>query len=325
MRHISFSEARGLILDRASLERAGWRSRDITAAVKSGRMLRVQRNRYVASEQFEQLWPEARHLVRIAAVDGEMKDGTSVFSYQSAAVLWGLPLARHEPDAVHASMPGDDRMTSRLGLRRHADRLEPSEVAVRLGVPCTTLARTLWDVCRILPPSAAVAAADAALRISQSESDDPDAGERLRQGALEIGRRKRGSRGAARAEAVIAFANPLAESTGESLARWMLAEIGFTRFALQVPVRGPGGSDYRVDIELEEESIFVEFDGTVKYRDEALRAGRNLDDILLLEKQREDWIRGVTQKRLVRIGWADLSTPDALAARLAAFHVRPRR
>ncbi|MFJ6678696.1 hypothetical protein ACIQLK_06150 [Microbacterium sp. NPDC091382] len=325
-RHISFAEARRLVLDRATLERAGWRSRDITEAVKDGRMRRIQRNRYVLAEPFDDLWPEARHLVEIAAADGERHDGTSVFSYQSAAVLWGLPLARHVPDAVHMSMPSGDRMTSRPALRRHADRLEPSEITARFGVPCTTLARTLWDVCRVLPPSSGVAAADAALRIVAADSGgDPEAVERWRQGVLAIGRRKRGSRGAARAEAAIAFANRLAESTGESIARWMLAEIGFARFRLQVPVRGPAGSDYRVDIELEDEGVLVEFDGAVKYRDGELRAGRHLDDILLQEKQREDWIRGVTQKRLVRIGWADLDTPEVLAARMAAFRVSPRR
>ncbi|MFI8633760.1 hypothetical protein ACIGEP_14320 [Microbacterium sp. NPDC077663] len=325
MRHISFSEARRLTLDRVALERAGWRSRDIAAAVKDGRMRRIQRNRYVPTEQFEDLWPESRHLVEIAAADAERRSGTSVFSYQSAAVLWGLPLARHVSGAVHMSMPAEDRMTSRPALRRHADRLESSEITERFGVPCTTLARTLWDVCRTLPPSAGVAAADAALRMSRLDPDDPDASERCRRSVLDIGRRKRGSRGAARAVAVVTFADGLAESTGESVARWMLAELGFARFRLQVPVRGPAGADYRVDIELEDEGVFVEFDGAVKYRDESLRAGRRIDDILLLEKQREDWIRGVTQKRLVRIGWADLDTPEILAARLAAFRVIPRR
>jgi hypothetical protein len=324
-RHISFAEARRLILDRADLERSGWRSRDITDAVREGRMLRIQRNRYVLAEQFDDLWPEARHLVEIAAADAERKDGTSVFSYQSAAVLWGLPLARHVPDAVHVSLPADGRLVSRAALRRHADRLEPSEITNPFDVPCTTLARTLWDVCRVLPPSSGVAAADAALRIVASTSGgDPEAVERWRQSVLDIGRRKRGSRGAARAGTVIAFANGLAESTGESIARWMLAEIGFARFRLQVPVRGPAGSDYRVDIELEDENVLVEFDGAVKYRDDELRAGRHLDDILLLEKQREDWIRGVTQKRLVRIGWTDLDTPQVLAARMAAFRISPR-
>lgn len=324
-RHISIVEARQLVTDRSVLEGAGWRSRDITDAVRSGRIIRLQRNQYVPAELLTELWPESRHLLGIAAADAERKGGSSVFSYQSAAVLWGLPLARHLPDAVHMSMLTDDRMSSRAGLRRHADRLHPSEVTERFGLPCTTLERTIWDLCRTVAPTTGIAAADAALRSTVRDAGgDRTAADVCRRAVLELGQQHHASRGARRAEAIVAFADDRADSSGESITRWLLAEIGFRRIGVQVRVPGPSGTDYRVDVELEDEAVFVEFDGAVKYQDDAMRGGRSIEDVLLAEKRREDWIRGVTQRRLVRVGWADIESADSLATRLRAFGVSPR-
>jgi hypothetical protein len=44
--------------------------------------------------------------------------------------------------------------------------------------------------------------------------------------------------------------------------------------------------------------------------------------VLLDEKRREDWIRGVTQKRFVRVEDPHIVTTEALAARLAGFGIR---
>ena len=72
---------------------------------------------------------------------------------------------------------------------------------------------------------------------------------------------------------------------------------------LQVPVAGPTGQTYFVDFGLAEVRAFGEFDGKDKYLDVALRRGAPLEQVLLEEKRREDWIRGTTQWRFAR--WED--------------------
>lgn len=109
------------------------------------------------------------------------------------------------------------------------------------------------------------------------------------------------------------------------MSRLQLHRLGFRDLDLQVAVAGPRGSDYFVDIGLRQVRTFWEFDGEVKYRDVAMRQGRSIEDVVLDEKRREDWIRGVTQWRLCRGGFADIATPETLAARLSAFGVHPPR
>ncbi len=152
-----------------------------------------------------------------------------------------------------------------------------------------------------------------------------DAQERWRDRLLERAAASPGRRGIARARRVVSFADGRAELPGESLSRLQLARLGFRQFELQVRVEGPNGRDYFVDIALPDHQTFWEFDGEVKYTDEGMRNGRALSQVLLEEKRREDWIRGVTQWRVTRGGWRDIATPDALRSRLQAFgvHVPP--
>jgi hypothetical protein len=56
-----------------------------------------------------------------------------------------------------------------------------------------------------------------------------------------------------------------------------------------------------------------------------MRAGKSLEQVLLAEKQREDWIRGLTQYRFVRWGAEHSATPARLAARLKSFGIVPPR
>lgn len=318
---LSYPEAERLVRPRSALMAEGWTSRELTDAVARGHLIRVQRNRYVRAEVTADLWPEAAHRIEIAAAVAEMRGGPGVVSYESAAVLWGLPLYRLRPSAVHMSMPGDARMSSRLRVRRHADRLADDEVCDVEDVRCTTVERTVWDVIRTVPTDAALAIADAAFRlVSADERADPRGPARLREALFDRCAAK-GVRGVRPARRIADIADGRAESPGESVTRLRLLQLGFEHIDLQVPVIGPDGQTYRADLELQEEGVFVEFDGIAKYRDSEMMRGRSLDDLLLAEKRREDWIRGVTGKRIVRVMAEHIASPEALRARLAAFGI----
>ena len=223
------------------------------------------------------------------------------------------------------TVPVGTRTSSRPGLRRHHDRLPDDDVDTLFGIRCTSLERTTFDLARTLSMEAAVAVADAALSRAAMVAREYDAlaAEGWRERMLERCARSRGMRGIRQAELVIRFADGRSESPGESVGRLQLSRLGFQRIRLQVPVPGPSGHTYRVDLEIEDVRTFFEFDGHAKYLEESLRSGRTLERVLLDEKRREGWIRGTTQKRFVRVESSHIVTPSALAKRLAAFGVVP--
>lgn len=324
-RTLSIEEASRSIHTRRELLDAGMSSRTIAQAVETGEHRRIQRNRYVRGEVWAELWPESRHLLEVCAAEHEMRDGGGVVSHESAGVLRSLPLYRHVPDAVHVTMPTGSRMSSRPGLRRHCDLLPDEDIAVVAGIRCTTLDRTVFDLARTLSWEAAVAAADAALRQVAMRGDryDEIAAEEWRERMLDRCSRSRGVRGIRQAEGVIRFADGRSESTGESVSRLQLRRLGFRRLRLQVAVAGPNGQEYRVDLGIDDVDAFYEFDGMGKYRDEAMRSGRTVEQVVLDEKRREDWIRGTTQKRFARAEGPHILTPESLGKRLAAFGITP--
>jgi hypothetical protein len=325
-RHLSYPDAAKLVHSRADLTSAGWRSRDITVAVASGRITRLQRNRYAEADAIAELWPESRRRVDVAAAASELRDGNGVFAYESAASLWELPLYRQPAGPVHVSLPEGERMSSRHRLRRHSDQLPADDLAEVDGVPCTSLERTVWDLIRTLPYAAAVAVADAGLRRSALRDRRYDAAraDAWRTRMFERVAGAPGARGIRQAIRVIEFADGRAELPGESVTRVHLERLGFARVGLQVPVLKSDGGAYRVDLEIEDLGVFVEFDGLDKYGAD-LRGGARLDDVLLAEKRREDWIRGVTNKRLIRLESKHIVTADALRERLAAFGITTPR
>lgn len=327
--HIPFAEAQASLRTRRQLIELGWHARDIARqqSVASGRLRRLQRNRYVLQELWDDLWPESRHRLEIAAACAEMRGGPGVVSHESAVVMWDAALYRHTPDAVHLTLARGGRGTSRAGLARHAARLPEGDVTEIAGILCTSLDRTVFDAARTLPIEAGLAVADDALRrvAVRSRVYDTTIAEQWREGMRERAARSAGARGVRRALEVVALADGRSESPGESVHRLRLVQVGFTHLRPQVPVRGPHGSTYFVDLEDEQAQVFFEFDGKGKYLDEALRSGRSLEQVLLAEKRREDWIRGTTQRRLVRSENAHIETRKAMSAHLRTFGIEPPR
>src|SRR5690606_15182957 len=100
-----------------------------------------------------------------------------------------------------------------------------------------------------------------------------------------------------------------------------LRDMGFRSVDLQVPVESPHGWDWFVDFGLDDINAFGEYDGEGKYTDPALRGDRDIEETVLDEKQREDWIRGRTGRGMLRWGKDHIGTRRTFAMRLAAFHV----
>ena len=313
-----------LVRSRADLFLNGWTDRGIAAALQSGALFAIRRGWFMDAVERESLWPEQRHHAHVIAVARDAS-GPAVMSHTSAAVLWGLPLYATRLARVHVTTAAPRRISSAPDVFRHVAPLPTADVTVRGGIRCTTLSRTVFDLIRTLTPSAAVALADAAERqMAQRQREwDMDAVLSWRRGLAQRLVDAEGARGIRQARWVADFADGRAQLPGESVSRLHLHRLGFAAPDLQVPIDGPDGRPYFVDFGLADVRSFGEFDGRTKYLDEALRSGRTVEQVLLAEKQREDWIRGRTQWRFARWGSEHIKTPAALAARLAAFHITP--
>lgn len=323
-RHATVAELRPLLRSRQMLRTDGWSERDIARAVASGELTHLRRGWYMHTSEYAALWQESQHLAHVIAVFDDV-EGTAAMSHTSAAVLWGLPLYRTPSHRVHMTTCAPTRVSSAPDVFRHVAPLAPDDVTVRLGIRTTTLDRTVFDLLRTMSPEAAIAAADAAerLRALRGRMWDQDAAARWRDGIAARIDAARGARGIRQARMVSLLADGRAQLPGESVSRLQLVRMGFAVPRLQVPVPKQSDGHYFVDFGLDDVNAFGEFDGVGKYTDRALRRGLTIEQVLLEEKVREDWIRGLTQRRFARWGEEHIRTPGALASRLAAFGIVP--
>lgn len=295
-------------------------------AVRSGEVIAVHHGWYVRGSMWQQWHTEERHAAKAIAVVRSMRGGDAVLSHTSAAAHLGLPLYRVSPVRVHVTGPrtsGSVRASE--SVARHTGDISGDVVEMH-GVRVTSLARTVADLVGRLPLTAAVALADAAMRqVAWRGGDatyDPLAADAWRDQVLARASLQRGARASVQGRWVIAFADGRAQLPGESVSRLYLHQLGFAPPSLQVRVAHSTGH-YEVDFGLDDVDLWGEFDGVGKYTDPAMLKNASTAETVMLEKQREDSIRGMTRRGMIRWGSAHIATLDAFRARLASFHVHP--
>ncbi len=321
-RRIDVADAHEMLRSTAELRDQGLSDRDITHLVGSGDLRRVRRGRFVAKREWDRLWPEGRHLLHVLAVVADA-DRPPVLSGVSAAAVHSLPLYRLMPQRVHVIVPNPHHARSVRDVMRHEADLDDSDVVEVSGVRVTSVARTVLDVSRLTRIEVGQSVADAALRevsVHRHRVDEARAAD-WREDMEHRLSAVPGARGVRRAREIVAFADGRAQLPGESVSRLRLRSMGFQRVDLQVPVESPFGWDWFVDFGLDDIDAFGEFDGEGKYVDPSMRGDRSIEEAVLDEKRREDWIRGRTNRRMLRWGDAHIGTLPLFASRLAAFNV----
>jgi hypothetical protein len=244
-------------------------------------------------------------LARMAAERAVRPDGWW-FSHTSAALLWGcwtwqLADEVHTTQLSRPDVPAWDRT-----IRRHWTRLPERDRTMLDGVPVTSLERTAVDCARALRPDQAVVIVDSALRLGA----DPAV-------IATILEECAGKRGVRAARYVVALADGVVESGGESLLRWVIHRTGLPVPRASILVQTWSGPRW-VDLGWEHLKLGFEFDGAVKY-DGTFGDPRRA---LLAEKSRHDAL--VEEGwRLIRVTWDDLLHPERLIARVRA--VLPHR
>lgn len=260
------------------------------------------------------LRPETRHAWVVRALAHNHPEW--VFCDVSAAVMYGLPVREQLLDEVHVATKSSTHDHRQSTPRRHFMGFGTWR---ELGtVKVTSPERTVFDCAKHLQFPDALAIADAAIAHNLTSV------ERLYGWSHEVG----GKWGAPRFRTVVANANGLAESWGESVARAQIIQLGFAMPELQKWFRDPvDGSRYRVDFlwTLPDGSLVAgEYDGRGKYSDHAIKGNRDPLDVLLAERRRESRITTAVS-RVLRFSYADVMDAAYFERLLEAYGISRKR
>ena len=280
------------ILLTRTLRDQGFDERELRRMRRNGTLIPVRRGAYVRERAAERTRDdEHRELVFATA---PQLHAAAVVSHGSAAVLHKLPMWPNAIDRVHVTRNRNSGGNRRAVVQVHAAPLTEMDITTIDGVPVTSLARTVLDLCRTVPIEQAVAAGDRALAFGLVRAVLE---EHLAQMARWPGIRQ--------ARRAVTLLDPRSESAGESVSRVRLHEDGLPAPELQQDIRDEDGQFVaRVDFCWQKQRTIGEFDGKIKYG-RMLKSGQSIEDVLFAEKRREDALRDLGWQ-IVRWLWADL-------------------
>ncbi|MBS9375481.1 hypothetical protein [Rhodococcus sp. B50] len=297
------------LLFRSDLLASGTTADEIRHALRAGRLRLVTRGVYIDGTL--ELDPIEHHRVRARAIHGA-ETGAAVISHVSAAVMHGFDLWDVDLSRVHISREwaSGGRRTGSLHL--HTTSFRSDEVCRIADVSVTSVARTVVDLARTLPPDQAVASGDSALRMyPEAAASIPD--------ALASACNRNGIAAARR---IAQFLDGRSESVGESLSRLRISTAGLPAPVLQYELRTASGAFVaRPDFYWKGAGVVGEFDGRGKY---GFGEPGVTAETVHREKLREDAIRTLGLE-VVRWTWRDLFHFEAVRDRLVAAATRARR
>jgi hypothetical protein len=294
----------------------------LSRAVKRGTLVRLKQGVYLDRIVWEPLGSADRH--RLLATIAERLAGPGlVFSHHTAAALLGLPVLGRWPDRAHVLQDCAAGGRSTTVLICHTVGLRGTPVTTIDTLSMTSPERTVIDMAATLPFDVAVIATDAALHADRHTRRCLTTIADVR-ALVELMSPFRGLR---RVLAVLDASTPLSESVGESLCRIIIAELGFADPELQSEFRDAEGLIGFADFTWLLGKVILEFDGKIKYTDARYRNGLSADQIVVLEKLREDRLRALGYQ-VVRATWELLIDPTRLYRLLrnaGLVPVRPAR
>jgi very-short-patch-repair endonuclease len=275
------------VVARRQLLGAGIGRAAIDQRLRSGHLLPFHRGVYAVGHRA--IGIEARWMAATLAAGP-----AGVLSHRSAGQLWRiLPRRTAVPEVTRP-----DRRGSRPGLIAHEGSLPADEITSLLGIPVTSVPRTLLDLAAVLKPRALEKAMDEAevLRLTDRLSL-PD--------LLERYPRRRGS-AAARRLLRRNTVRSVTRNDFEEAFRGLLirGRLPLPRFNADLAA---GGRFFEVDCLWAARWLIVELDGRVVHGTRsAFEADRRRDRLLLAE----GW-------RVMRVTWAQLrDEPDEIVADL---------
>ncbi|GAA0571437.1 type IV toxin-antitoxin system AbiEi family antitoxin domain-containing protein [Kribbella sandramycini] len=300
----------GVFSRRQALE-AGYTPEQVQERLKAGRWHRVRHGQYAERVDLSELTPWERelwlHRQLVHAAMNSMKPGTSVVSHHSALILHGIPVWEVDLSEVQLTRTSGWRSGRSAGVMHHRGPLGAPDIGSRHGLAVTVIGRALVESAAAASFEAAVVSADAVLRSGELTDDE------LRRVLVPT----EFWAGGPTIRAALAFADPLAESVGESRLRVLMHDQRLPAPVLQAGFKDAAGFVGRVDFYFPDHSTVVEFDGLLKY-------ATGSSDVLIREKTREDRLRALGLE-VVRLTWLDLAQPARTAAAIRRAFDRSRR
>jgi Protein of unknown function (DUF559) len=283
------------IMTKADLLAAGGSPGKIGVQLARGDLVRIGRGYYATIDLTERMLrlKFGEHFLRAYAVVGALGSG-AVASHRTAAHIHGLDLLTEPGTTVTVTRPAEHRSHSaRPGVHLYVARLPGSHVCERFALPITTVARTVVDLAKTASFREGVVVADCALHQHLTSKDE------LRAVLAECPH----VRGCRQAAAVVEFADGLAESPLESIARVVFRDCQLPPPALQVRI---GATKFigRVDFLWPQYRTIVEVDGVMKYSD-PYRARTQL--------RRDQQLRTAGYE-VVHFEWHDIESEPGLVA-----------
>ena len=299
----------GLVRLRSDLIAEGLTDNQIARLVRAKVLHRIRYGAYVRHETWTEADAEDRHRLLSRAVLRCAHDSTALTHISSlverGVALWGVDLG-----VVHTTRVKPTRAGRRSSdWTPHRGVLAEAQVEELNGVRISTAARSAMEVTTIAGVEASLVAVNGLLRAKAMT---------LQEFAEEV-KECQFWPNSLTSDIVLRLADPRLESVGEDRFSYLAYRQGLPKPTPQVEVFDETGLLFaRVDFAWPELGVFLEFDGKVKY-ERFRREGETLDEFLMREKHREERICQLTGWVCIRITWADLHTPELLAARIRAM------
>lgn len=292
-----------VLLRREALE-LGIDDKRLARMVRAGDLVRLRQGVYADALAWESCDNRTKHLLLATAVRRLYGDNVAL-SHVSAALAYGAPDWQLGFDSVHLTHV--DGFAGRRQARTihhrggcYVDDLRKDEHGW-----ITTPARTFVDVAKTVPTVVGLVIADWMLhRGLVTKGQLWDALDRQEVAPYTL-----------RIRAVIAHAEPLSESVGETRTRFEFRAAGLPDPVPQLVIRDDRGRFIaRVDFAWPELMVIVEFDGLVKYS-ELLPPGMTMLDVIRLEKRRDRELAALGWT-VIRLEWDDLTKPGLVMDRI---------
>ncbi len=280
---------------RADLTASGIPRPEIDALCRDSR--NVRRGVYVPAGDSEPFYAR-----RCEAALAAVRAGAALAG-PSAAFHWGLPLTE-VPEAIFLRGLAKGRYAD--GVRViHGD----ADYILHRGALVTTPAWTVIDCARLLSRRDGLMVADAVLHETLCTAAD------LRATLEAAGP----LHGISRARWVVANADPLSESPGETWTRMVVRDLGYDVVSQFRVHTDDGYAD--IDLLIADTMVGLEFDGRVKYRGNHKGQAENR---IVREKIRQGGLEELGY-HILRVIWEQLDNPAVLDKRIRAMGVRPAR
>jgi predicted transcriptional regulator of viral defense system len=229
------------VLTLGQIEAAGLSPRAVRDRAAGGRLRRI----HVGVYAVERLDDRGRCMAAVLACGTD-----AVLSHRSAAALWGFGEARSRVDVSALGRAG----RSRSGIDVHrANTLDPDDVTVRNGIPCTTPARTLLDLAAVVDARTLERAVD---RAEEMRAFDLDAIHEL----LQRNPRRRGRR--ALVKILAEYVGPTGtRSVAEERMLALISAVGLPRPRVNAWIALDENTGYEADFLWPDACLIVEVDG----------------------------------------------------------------